>query len=522
MYSRKSLSPRCAIKIDLQKAFDSVNWEFLMTVLEAMGLPGQFCGWIKACVTTHQFSVSLNGSLVGFFKGARGVRRGDPLSPYLFVLVMNVFSSLLDVAAKRGVFKYHPKCKRISLTHLCFADDLLVFFHGSFDSVMGVLSTLETFYKLSGLRLNAMKTELYACGVSDLILGQIKAGTGFRVGNLPVRYLGVPLVTRKLTSKDCTALVTKIKEKLSKWANKRLSFRGRLQLIKSVLFSIFSYWSRHLILPKGVIRDVEKLCMRSLTDWSKACCLLLIKKILAGEGPLWIAWVNSYCFRSVDFWHADYRAHFSWILGKMFKLRSEASSLFCSISSWSQVNARWIWDNIRCRGEKVSWHRLVWFPGHIPKFSMISWMEMLDRLSTKDRLARFGIVVDSGCGLCRSGFESRDHIFSDCAYAVGVWHAILHACALNLGPLCWNDLVCWLLLNLKGKSLLVHILKLAWYGFIYFIWEERNHRLFRGKTRSIDTIVSRIKEAVSIKMYGCRMNRLDAVNRQLCIDWGLM
>ncbi|KAE8697292.1 60S ribosomal protein L7a [Hibiscus syriacus] len=190
-------------------------------------------------------------------------------------------------------------------------------------------------------------------------------------------------------------------------------------LVKIVLLC---YWSRHLILPKGVIRDVEKLCMRfflkgsdssargarvswkqicllksegglglrSLTDWSKACCLLLIKKILAG-------------------------AHLSWILAKMFKLRSEASSLFCSISSWSQVNARWIWDNIRCR----------------------------DRLSTKDRLARFGIAVDSGCGLCRSGFESRDHIFSDCAYAVGVWHAILHACALNLGPLCWNDLVCW-------------------------------------------------------------------------------
>ncbi|XP_039068831.1 uncharacterized protein LOC120215147 [Hibiscus syriacus] len=420
-----------------------------MTVLEAMGLPGQFCGWIKACITTPQFSVSLNGSLVGFFKGARGVRQGDPLSPYPFVLVMNVFSSLLDVAAKRGVFKYHPKCKRISLTYLCFADDLLVFCHGSFDSVMGVLSTLETFYKLSGLRLNAMKTELYACGVSDLVHGQIKAGTGFRVGNLPVRYLGVPLVTRKLTSKDCTSLgVIRDVEKLCMrffWKGSDSSARGARVNWKQIC----------------LLKSEGGLGLRSLTDWSKSCCLLLIKKILAGEDSLWIAWVNSYCFRSVDFWHADYRAHFSWILAKMFKLRSEASSLFCSISNWSQVNARWIWDNIRCRGEKVSWHRLVWFPGHIPNFSMISWMAI-------------------------SGFESRDHIFSDCAYVVGVWHAILHACALNLGPLCWNDLVCWLLLNLKGKSLLVHILKLAWSGFIYFIWEERNHRLFRASLHSLD------------------------------------
>ncbi|XP_039008280.1 uncharacterized protein LOC120136254 isoform X2 [Hibiscus syriacus] len=77
-----------------------------------------------------------------------------------------------------------------------------------------------------------------------------------------------------------------------------------------------------------LLKSEGGLGLRSLTDWSKACCLLLIKKILAG-------------------------AHLSWILAKMFKLRSEASSLFCSISSWSQVNARWIWDNIRCRGEKI-------------------------------------------------------------------------------------------------------------------------------------------------------------------------
>ncbi|XP_039043403.1 uncharacterized protein LOC120182503 [Hibiscus syriacus] len=132
---------------------------------------------------------------------------------------MNVLSPLLDVASKNGIFKYHPKCKRISLTHLCFADDLLDFFHGSLDDVVGVLSTLEVFYELSGLRLNDMKTELYACGVSDLVLEHIHSGTGFKVGKLPVRYLGVPLVTRKLTGNDCSALVIKIKEKLSKWSS---------------------------------------------------------------------------------------------------------------------------------------------------------------------------------------------------------------------------------------------------------------------------------------------------------------
>ncbi|XP_039027612.1 uncharacterized protein LOC120161430 [Hibiscus syriacus] len=209
-YSRKNLSPRYAIKIDLKKAFDSINWEFLLNVLGAVGLPSRFSDWIKTCVTTPSYSIALNDSLVGYFKGVRGVRQGDPLSPYLFVLVMNVLSRLLDAAARSGIFKYHPRCKRISLTHLCFADDLLMFCYGSLDSMLGVVSVLNKFYEMSGLMLNASKTEMYACGVNDGVLEQIKRATRFRIDQFPVRYLGVPLVTRKLSRTDCSALMRKL------------------------------------------------------------------------------------------------------------------------------------------------------------------------------------------------------------------------------------------------------------------------------------------------------------------------
>ncbi|XP_039002218.1 uncharacterized protein LOC120128634 [Hibiscus syriacus] len=299
-YSRKNFSPRCTITIDLQKAFNSICWDFLLTVLEALRLLGVFCGWIRACVITPRYSISLKGRLVGYFKGARGVRQGGSLSPYLFVIVMNVLPSLMDVVAKNGVFRFHPKCKRITLTHLCFADDLLMFCHGSLDAMMGVVSTLDKFYELSGLRLNCMKTELFACVVPADKLEQILRAIGFRVGHLPVRNLGVPLVTRKLTSKDCSALLVKIKDMIDKWSSRKLIFGGRLQLVKSVLFSIFGYWSRQLILPKGVIRDIEKL-----SDWSKDCCLMLVKNILVGDGSLWIAWIKDYCFKFVDYWNVD-------------------------------------------------------------------------------------------------------------------------------------------------------------------------------------------------------------------------
>ena len=116
-----------------------------------MRFPDLFIGWIKGCFTTSKFSISLNGGLVGYFEGARGVRQGDPLSPYLFVIAMNVLSGLLDAGAHYEVFSYHPKCKKIKLTHLCFADDLLIFSKGVLNSVAGIQKILQLFYTYSGL-----------------------------------------------------------------------------------------------------------------------------------------------------------------------------------------------------------------------------------------------------------------------------------------------------------------------------------------------------------------------------------
>ena len=259
-YGRSTLSPRCAIKIDLQKAFDSLNWDFLLDVLSVLKIPSIFIGWIRECLTGARYSISINGGLVGYFKGKRGIRQGDPLSPYLFVIAMNVLSKLLDAAAKNGVFSFHPKCHRIQLTHLCFADDLLIFSKGNLDSIMGIQKVLELFFSYSGLQLNNTKTELFSSGVSWVGLEEMHQNTGFKIGLLPVRYLGVPLVTRRLTKNDCAPLVERITAKIKGWAVKFLSFAGRLQLIQSVLFSVYNYWCRNFMLPKGVLKRINQLC----------------------------------------------------------------------------------------------------------------------------------------------------------------------------------------------------------------------------------------------------------------------
>lgn len=119
--------PRCrAIKVDIMKAFDTVSWSYLMSILAQMNLPKQFRHWIYLCIFTASFSVNLNGSLVGNFNSSRGLRQGDPLSPALFILVMEGFTQLLQENTQNLTFIYHPKCESTKLSSLAFADDLFI------------------------------------------------------------------------------------------------------------------------------------------------------------------------------------------------------------------------------------------------------------------------------------------------------------------------------------------------------------------------------------------------------------
>ncbi|KAE8716626.1 Multicopper oxidase LPR2 [Hibiscus syriacus] len=214
--------------------------------------------------------------------------------------------------------------------------------------------------------LNASKTETYIAVVNGSLRTLVQEATGFTIGCLLVRYLGVPLVPRKLTKKNCVGLVEKIKAKLGLWSNIWLSYAGRLQLVKAVLFSIANFWCRQLILLAAV---------------GLISGLLKAKPHLARE--------------------------------------------------------------IRERKVKVEWHKIVWFPMHIPKHSLIAWMAILDRLPTADRLARMRIEVDDKCRLCEATTETRSHIFFECSFSKAVREGIARLCNVNITVGTWDEELNW-------------------------------------------------------------------------------
>lgn len=124
-------------KLDLMKAFDMVNHEALIQRLRVMGFPEIFVRWINACISNVNFSIILNGEINGFFNSSNGLRQGCPLSPFLFIIIMNSLSSLFD--REINLRRYNPLIKgNWKISHLLFVDDLLVVGYSNSNVIMSL------------------------------------------------------------------------------------------------------------------------------------------------------------------------------------------------------------------------------------------------------------------------------------------------------------------------------------------------------------------------------------------------
>lgn len=235
--------------MEISKAYNTIRWSFIWDVLDAMGLPPLFIKWICVCVSSASFSVSINGGLHGFFRSSRGLRQGDPLSPYLFVLAMNVLSKILDNKVQSADFKFHWRCAKLNLCHLSFADDLLLFANNDIVSCSVLRYAWRILRDCQVCDRMSIKVNVFFASTSLRLKEDILQIFGFPEGHLPIRYLGALLITSRLKGSDCIPLLEKIKNKLNSWTNRHLSFAAHLTLINSVLLSSQIFWCSHFILP---------------------------------------------------------------------------------------------------------------------------------------------------------------------------------------------------------------------------------------------------------------------------------
>lgn len=354
------------LKIDIRKAFDMVCWDFVIKVLEAQQFPPMFITWITECISSPRFSIAINRELAGFFEGKKGLRQGDSISLYLFIILMEVLSLLLNKAEADGDFRLHPLCTSPKLTHLLFADDLLVFSDGSRVSTSGIKAVMRKFKDWSGLDTNEAKLEIFYGGYSDIQVSVLSDLSGFRCGEFPTRYLGLPLSPKRISAATLQPFVDRITAKLHSWPVKVLSFAGKVQMISSVIYRMVNLWSSVFVLPKWFYAKVDSLFSGFLwknstssasgarVAWSDICkpkaegglsirkleefkMVFRLKRVwlfFSASGSLWVPWLQSNRFGGRSIWLVNDSQRFSKSVRSMLGLRQELQSyLRCNIGN---------------------------------------------------------------------------------------------------------------------------------------------------------------------------------------------
>ncbi|RVW19306.1 LINE-1 reverse transcriptase-like [Vitis vinifera] len=362
-------------KLDIEKAYDSISWDFLMKILRKLGFGARWMEWIWWCISTAKFSVLVNGVPAGFFSSTKGLRQGDPLSPYLFVLGMEVLSALLRRAAVGGFFSgcrfWGRGRMELNISHLLFADDTIIFCEARKENMTFLSWILAWFEAASGLRINLAKSELIPVGDVEEI-EEMAVELGCRVGSLPNVYLGLPLGVPHKASSMWDGVEEKMRRRLALWKRQYISKGGRVTLIKSTLASMPIYQLSLFRMPKMVARRLEKLQRDflwgggslerkvHLINWEVVCAqkekgglgirrIALLNKVLLGK------WLWRFAFEEDKLWKKVIMEKFG--QEGLGWRTNEARGTF-GVGVWKEIlkEADWCWDNIEFKvgkGTKV-------------------------------------------------------------------------------------------------------------------------------------------------------------------------
>ncbi|KAJ9562049.1 hypothetical protein OSB04_007209 [Centaurea solstitialis] len=247
-------------KVDFEKAYDTVEWSFLLEGLENMGFGDKWRKWIEACLLSSRVSVLVNGSPTDEFPMERGLRQGDPLAPFLFLVVAECLHLLVKEAEGKGLFKGVKVGKdEVNVSHLQYADGAIFFGEWEIGNFLNLLKILECFHLVSGLKINLRKSKLFGVGVSLDEVQSWASRLGCGSGELLFVYLGLPVGGAMGKINSWQLVIDKMKSKLSKWKAKTISFGGRWTLVKSVLGSVSLYYFSLFSAPVSVIKLLERV-----------------------------------------------------------------------------------------------------------------------------------------------------------------------------------------------------------------------------------------------------------------------
>ncbi|KAK4267368.1 hypothetical protein QN277_024155 [Acacia crassicarpa] len=533
MRSMRTKKGFLAIKIDLEKAYDRVNWDFLLSCLQELNIPCKLTEIIKHCISSSNMQLLWNGNKAESFHPTRGVRQGDPLSPYLFVICMEKLAHLIQEATHNG----HWKPIRLSrrgppISHLFFADDIMLFAEASMDQVEIINSCLQSFCASSGLKINYQKTRVcFSENVCHSRRTEMCASLGFSITSDLGKYLGVPLHHKRVSKESFHYVIDKVKLRLSKWKVKSISTAGRSSLVSSVTSAIPGYVMQTSLLPASTCETLDK-CNRQflwgntevqrkipLVAWDVVCqpksrgglgirhsnyfnqayLMKLGWRLIARRDDLWVKVVRSKYNCGID------------MIPKI-DLKRAGSNLWNGIKrTWSKVEEgmelsqngtlRWKWAKNGDFSVKSAYGSLtnneeqpdtLW--GNIWKLKVpercktFLWLAVHKRLLTNASRKKRGLTTDDRCPVCSSDTETIQHVLRDCPDTKKLWRQIVPRHVWRRFSSLRDDL--WIRWNVshRGKNQQADEWRNIFTIVCWWLWRRRNTLVFEGKWASNNSI----------------------------------
>ncbi|CAM8943762.1 unnamed protein product [Rhodiola kirilowii] len=256
------------MKLDMSKAYDRVSWLFLLRMMRALGFNAKWCDLVYCTISSYYYLVLWDGSAYGRFKSNRGVRQGDPLSPSLFLICMESFSRLLQHHTSAGTIQsYFTKVGALQISHLLYADDILLFTNGSKRSIERLMSMVNSFCNWTGQALNNSKSSIFLPqDISTARRRTLLQTTGFTEGRFPTTYLGAPLFPGRVKIEYFQRLEDQSRARITGWMRNMLSLGGKITLVESVLNSMAAHVLACLSTPTAVIDRISSLLSNFIWD----------------------------------------------------------------------------------------------------------------------------------------------------------------------------------------------------------------------------------------------------------------
>ncbi|KAH9778582.1 reverse transcriptase domain-containing protein [Citrus sinensis] len=523
-----------ALKIDMSKAYDRIEWLFLKSMMLRMGFDEDWVTLIMMCVSTVSYKVCRNGEEVGPIVPSQGLRQGDPLSPYLFIICAKGLSSLIQNREKAGLI-HGVKVARSAPTvsHLFFADDCFLLFKATHNEARIMKSLLAIYGVASGQHVNYHKSVVsFSANMDEISIRQVCGILEVSATCNHGSYLGLPSLIGRKKSAVFGFIKEKVWERLQGWNKKFLSKAGKEIMLKTFAQSILNYAMNIYLLPLELCKELE--LMMNAYWWgntSKQCWKLitnpnsLVARILKARYYPRSSFVDatvgfnpSYTWRSIMAakhvvvqelaeniakvkvnclmvpgqrrWDTD-------LVADVFNSRDAALILQVPLST-RQVNDRWFWladpkgeftvrscynllNSVSNAPNSKVW-KFLWgleVPGKVKHFL---WRALKNILPTADNLLSRRVDVSLICPICSAVNESIFHCLVDCVLAKSCWFMS----SLGLDGSCFS-FVEWMeqIFTQCRKEDCKLVVMVCWR-----LWLNRNDKVWNGHSSSARSLVN--------------------------------